>query len=107
MAKFILVYLGGEHPSDPEEQKRHFEKYMEWLHGLGNAVISPANPFKKTVTLKPDTSVSEGSTTAMSGYTILEADSLEEALDMSKSCPFLEIGGTLEVSELAEMPHSK
>ncbi len=36
----------------------------------------------------------------MSGYTLIEADSMESAIDAVKSCPFLRINGTLEVSEL-------
>jgi hypothetical protein len=41
------------------------------------------------------------------GYTIVEADSMEAALAMARACPFLDIGGSLEVSELMEMPGSK
>jgi hypothetical protein len=40
----------------------------------------------------------------MSGYTIIEAESMEVALSIAKSCPFLDIGGSLEVSELVQMP---
>lgn len=40
----------------------------------------------------------------MSGYTIIEADSMQVALENAKACPFLEIGGSLEVSELMQMP---
>jgi len=40
----------------------------------------------------------------MSGFTIIEAQSIEVALEMAKSCPFLDIGGSLEVSELMQMP---
>ncbi len=40
----------------------------------------------------------------MSGFTIVESDSMKSALDIAKSCPFLEIGGSLEVSELMQMP---
>jgi hypothetical protein len=77
---------------------------MQWLSSLGEAVISPANPFKDTHTVKPDSTVTPGSGTTMSGYTIIEADSMEAALTIAKDCPFLDIGGSLEVSELAEMP---
>lgn len=103
MSKFIMFYLGGDQPSTPEEGKQHFNKYMEWLNALGDAVVSPANPFKDTHTVKPDGSISSGSTTTMSGYTIIESDSIQSALSMASSCPFLEIGGSLEVSELIEM----
>lgn len=104
MAKFVLTYIGGNQPSTPEEGKKHFAKYKEWLNSLGSSAVSPANPFKNTMTVNPDGSVTEGSSTSMSGYTIIEAASIEEALTAAKGCPFLEIGGTLEVSELAQMP---
>ena len=43
----------------------------------------------------------------MSGFTIIEADSMEAALLIAKGCPFLEFGGSLEVSELIQMPGQK
>lgn len=107
MPQYVIVYLGGSPPSSPEEGKQHFAKYMEWLSSLGNSVVSPANPLKNTNTVNPDGTVSTGGATKMSGYTIVEADSMEAALTIAKACPFLEIGGSLEVSELVEMPVQK
>ena len=104
MAQYIIVYLGGDKPSSPEEGKQHFAKYKKWLASLGDSVVSPMNPFKNTSTLNSDGTVSTGSTTTMSGYTIIEAESIEAALEMAKACPFLDIGGSLEVSELVQMP---
>jgi hypothetical protein len=40
----------------------------------------------------------------MSGYTIIDVDSRDEALSIAKDCPFLDIGGSLEVSEIMQMP---
>ena len=104
MAQYLIVYLGGDQPSSPEEGRQHFSKYMEWLSSLGDSAISPANPLKNTSTVNTDGTVTSGGTTTMSGYTIIEADSMEAALTMTKACPFLDIGGSLEVSELVEMP---
>ena len=104
MPQYVIVYLGGDQPSSPEEGKQHYAKYMEWLSALGDAAVSPANPLKNTSTVNSDGTVTTGSTTTMSGYTIIEADSMESALSIAKSCPFLEIGGSLEVSELMQMP---
>ena len=103
MPEFIISYLGGNHPSDPEEGKRHFAEYQKWLSSLGSSVISPMNPFKNTKTIKPDGTVTDGSTTSMSGYTILKTESIEAALELAKSCPFLGINGSLEISELIKM----
>ena len=104
MTQYIITYLGGEPPSSPEEGQQHFAKYKEWLSSLGESVVSPANPFKNTNTVNPDGTVTTGSTTSMSGYTVIDVDSMEAALEVAKACPFLDIGGSLEVSELMQMP---
>ena len=104
MPQYIFVYLGGEYPSDPEEGQKHFQKYQQWLHSLGDAVLSPAIPFKDTHTVQPDGSTSPGSMSAMSGMSIIKMNSMEQALAAAQACPFLEIKGALEVSEMIEMP---
>ena len=103
MSQFIIVYLGGNQPKDPEEGKKHFARYMAWLKSLGNKAVSPANPIKNTHTVNPNGSVTDGSSTGMSGYTVIEAGSIGDAVEITKACPFLEIGGSLEVSELIKM----
>jgi hypothetical protein len=103
MSQYIITYLGGDMPATPEEGQKHFTKYRDWLSGMGDAVVSPANPFKDTTTIKPDGSITPGSTSAMSGFTVIKADSMDDALQAARSCPFLEIGGILEVSELMQM----
>ena len=107
MPQYVIVYLGGDRPSSPEEGKQHMAKYREWLSSLGDSAVSPANPLKNTSTINSDGTVTTGSTTSMSGYTIIEADSMEAALSIAKGCPFLDIGGSLEVSELIQMPAPK
>jgi len=104
MPKYIFVYLGGEYPDSPKEGQKHFGRYQQWLGSLGDAVVSPAVPFKGTHVVHPDGSAMPGSTTAMSGLSIVQMDSMEQALAAAKNCPFLEINGTLEVSEMIEMP---
>ncbi len=103
MPQYIFVYLGGEQPSNPVEGQKHFTKYQEWLSSLGDAVVSPAIPFKDTHTVHPDSTIEPGTTSAMSGLSIIKMASMDEALKVAKSCPFLEINGTLEISEMIEM----
>ena len=107
MPQYLITYLGGDKPSSPEEGKQHFAKYKEWLSSLGDSAVSPANPLKNTSTVKSDGTVTIGSATSMSGFTIIEADSMEAALLIAKGCPFLDVGGSLEVSELMQMPGQK
>ncbi len=107
MPQYVIAYLGGDQSSDPEEGKKHFAKYQEWLSALGDAAVSPANPLRDTHTVNSDGTVTAGGSTSMSGFTIVEAESTDAALTMAKACPFLDIGGSLEVSELIQMPNSK
>lgn len=104
MAQFMITYLGGDQTSTPEEGKKHFIAYKQWLSDLGNAVVSPANPLKNTHTINSKGESVVGGVTTMSGYTLVEAKSIEDAIAMAKACPFLEINGSLEVSELVQMP---
>lgn len=103
MPQYIFVYLGGEYPDSPEEGQKHFDQYNAWLQGLGNSVVSAAIPFKDTHTVKSDKTAEPGTSTMMSGMSLFSFNSMEEAVAAAKACPFLEINGTLEVSEMIEM----
>ena len=104
MKEFVLVYVGGNPPATPEEGQAHFQKYMAWLNDLGDAAVSPANPLMNTKTVGPDGAISDNGSTGISGYTIVSAESMDAALAIAQSCPFLAIGGSLEVSERGQMP---
>lgn len=105
MPQYIITYVGSpRQPSSPEEGRQHMSKFKAWVSSLGDAAVSPANPIKNTKTVNPDGSVASGGTSSMSGFTIIEADSEEAALSIAKDCPYLDIGGALEVSELIQMP---
>lgn len=105
MPRYLITYLGGNPPSAADGGQQHFAKYMEWLASLGDAAVSPANPIKDTRTVNPDGSIDDGGSSAMSGYTVIAAESMDAALALARACPFLEIDGRLEVSELVEMPN--
>lgn len=104
MSQYLITYFGGRQPSTLEEGKAHFEKYTIWLDSLGDSVVSPANPLKNTHTIKPNGTVKQIGQSQMSGFTVIETGSLEQAIAIAKDCPFLEMDGTLEVSELLKMP---
>jgi len=103
MQQYIFIYLGGDYPDNPEDGKKHFEEYQGWLTALGDAVVSPAIPFKDTHTVHPEGKTELGTTTLMSGMSILKFESMEAAIEAANACPFLKINGTLEVSEMIEM----
>ena len=104
MKQFVLVYLGGNPPSNEAGARLHHSKYMGWLTALGEALIIPTIPLKDTNTVSSSGAIREGGSSAMSGFTVIRADSMESALSIAQSCPFLEIGGSLEVSEMMQIP---
>lgn len=103
MPQYIIAYFGGDKPNSPEEANQHKSRYRAWLASLGSKAVSPANPLKDTNTINSDGSITKRSASSMSGFTIIKADAIEEALSIAKKCPFLDIGGSLEVSELMQM----
>ena len=100
MNQYIITYLGGDQPSSPEESQTNYARYQKWLGSLGDAAIQPMLPFKNTHTVNPDGTVTEGRSVSMTGHTIIQADSIEQAIEYAKSCPFLDINGSLEVAEI-------
>lgn len=104
MSQFVITYIGGNKPATQEEGMAHMSKYKAWLAALGESAVSPANPLGNTHTVNSDGSVDKGGKSSMSGYTIIDAGSIDDAVAIAKECPFLEIGGSLEVSELMQMP---
>lgn len=104
MAKFVLVYRGGGGaPPSEEEMAAVMEAWGAWFGSLGAAVKDPGNPFGASATVSPDAAVSDGTSSGVSGYSILEAGSLAAATDMAKGCPLLGSGGSVEVFEALAM----
>ena len=64
-----------------------------WFGGLGAAVIDGGNPVGKSYTVKPDGSlVDNGGANPASGYSLIEASSIEDAHAKAKGCPLLKSG---------------
>jgi hypothetical protein len=100
MATYLLAYHGGGMPETEEEQQRVLAAWTTWYDELGPAVMDPGNPVGQTRTLDSDGGVAGGGgANPVSGYTIIAADSLDEAVRRARACPILAGGGTVEVCE--------
>ena len=102
MAKYLFVYHGGGGaPSSPDEVKN---AWGEWFGSMGSAVIDGGNPVGKSSTVKPDGSLANGGgANPVSGYSLIEASSLEDAHKKAKGCPLLKRGGTIEIAQAIDM----
>jgi hypothetical protein len=99
MAKYLLLYAGGSMPETEAEQAQVMGAWTAWFTELGPAVVDPGNPFNadsKTISSGP--AVTDAKATA-SGYSVIEADSLDQAAKLAENCPVLLGGAQVMVFE--------
>ena len=100
MATYVLVYKGGGGMAPTEEQRQAImARWGEWFGALGDSLVDGGNPFGPSRAIASDGSITEGTASALTGYSILKAESLDEASEKAKGCPVLADGGSVEVYE--------
>ncbi len=104
MTKYMFAYHGGGMPETPEEGEKQMAKWQSWLEGMGQSCHDMGNPVGMSKTVSATLVEDHGGANPLSGYSIVEADSIEAAVEMAKGCPILEGGsGTVEVAPIMEM----
>ena len=106
MSKYLLVYTGGRMPQSEADQKRILKDWQTWYTKSGKAVIDQGNPFTPTAkNISPDGRISEGSGDCMaSGYSLIQAESLDAATSIARGCPVLKDGARITVYETFNAP---
>ena len=115
MAKFLVLARGtGQQYANrsPQEMQQVLQKYMAWTAGLrdagrmlhaerlkadGRVVRGAAG--KMTVTDGPYAETKD----LVNGYMLIEATDLLHAVEISKGCPILEGGGSVEVRPILKL----
>ena len=103
MPKYVFAFRGGSVPETEEESAKVMAAWTAWFEELGSAIVEPGNPFGPSLTVNADGSTSEGGTSGLSGYTVVNADSLEQAGKMAAASPIFNDGGGLDVYEAVDM----
>jgi hypothetical protein len=103
MPKYLLAYRGGSTPESEEEQRAVMGAWTGWFGALGPAVVDGGNPFSVAATVTSDRSTTEGGAAELTGYSLIRADSVDDAAQMAKGCPVLDAGGSVEVYETFEV----
>src|SRR5687767_6425745 len=93
---------GGEMPS-AEQMQAVVKQWQNWIGGIAaQGKYSGTNrllPEGKTI--KPNKVITDGpyveGKEMIGGYLIVKANSLDEAVEMAKSCPNLTYGGNVEI----------
>jgi hypothetical protein len=101
MSDYVLLYSGGKMPESDDEIAATMKLWNDWMAELGDALKDGGNPFTPAAkTISPDGSVADGPVGTMAtGYSIINAASLQDAVDIAKGCPVLEGGAKITVYE--------
>ena len=102
MGKYLLVYYGGEMETDPKLVEKTMATWMKWFGDLGKAVVdagAPAQPGK----VVGKGGVKSAGAKPVTGYSILQAKSLDAAVALAKGCPVIANGGQVAVYPLMAM----
>ena len=103
MPKYLLIYHGKPDIQSPEDGVRHMAAWKAWSSGLGAAVVDPGLPVGPSKTITPNGVEDGGGPNPASGMTVLQANTIDDAIALAKDCPHLSGTGTIEIAEAMEM----
>lgn len=104
MAKYLFTYHGGENPETEKEVAKVLDDWGAWFGTMGAAVIDGGNPVGMSSTVNSDGSVTDnGGPNPVSGYSLVEASDLDDAIAKARGCPLLKAGGSVELAEAIDM----
>jgi hypothetical protein len=110
MEKFMLIFHGGiKQDASPEEMQANMGQWMAWveqLHKEGRYVSGePLIPGGKMVT--STTTVTDGPYTegkeVVGGYFVVNAASIDDAVELAKSYPDFGYGGYVQVRQVMKL----
>jgi hypothetical protein len=102
MAKYVLVYYGGSAGQTEKERADQMQQWGAWFGKLGKGVADQGAPFSgkvKTVSSNGNAKDGAHSQPPVSGYSIIDAPSLDKATKLAKGCPIIRSGGEIAVYE--------
>jgi len=102
MSEFIFVYHGGKKPDSPEEGQKEMAKWFAWIEDLGDAMVNPGTPVGMSKTVSADGVTDDGGANPVAGFSVVKAETIDDAVAMAQSCPFIKMG-SIEVAEMLEM----
>jgi hypothetical protein len=115
MEKYMFIFKGaseGAAKLSPDEMQQHMQKWYKWIQDLtkqeiyqggeplekGGKIVSKSGN-KNIITDGPFPEAKE----LVGGYFIVNAKSLDEAAEIAKDCPGLDLGGSVEIRTVMKL----
>ena len=114
MKDFLFVfrndYKAQATDNSPEELQALMKQWMDWMGNIAaqNKLADRGNRLSNAgKVVRPNNVVTDGPYTEIKeligGYIIVKAASLDEAAELAKGCPILNVGGNVEVRDIVAM----
>lgn len=111
MSEFTFLFRGRDTSSSPEQMQNAMEKWVGWFKDLvaKGHIKDPGHPLEPTgkMVVGRNKSVNDGpfaeAKDVIGGYTLIEAKDIDEAAELAKGCPILEVGGSVEVRPIQKL----
>lgn len=105
MSEFTFLFRGRNGSASPEQMQQAMKKWLAWFKELGDKghIKYPGHPLQGTgkVVSGKQKIVHDGpyaeAKDVVNGFTLIDAKDLAQAVELSKGCPILEAGGSVEV----------
>jgi len=111
MSEFTYLYRGRDTTASPEQRQQHLQKWVAWfkelgakgyLKELGHPLEMAGMVVKGNQKIVTDGPYAEAKD-VVGGFSLIEATDLAHAVEISKGCPILEVGGSVEVRPVQQM----
>jgi len=111
MTEYLFLYRGGKRPASPQEAQTVMQLWMTWLQDLGKRghLKDQGQPLEQTgkVVNGKDRTITDGpyaeAKDLVGGFTLVLANDLNEAADLTNGCPIFDRGGSVEVRPVMKM----
>ena len=114
MAEFLLLFRGADRRNlnqSPEQMQALMQRWMNWMGDItkqgkmvgAQPLDNTGKVVKGTKKVITDGPFAEGKE-IIGGYLICKAETIDEAIEISKGCPILDFDeGTVEVRPIGQM----
>lgn len=116
MSQYMLLFrvdvsaLAAAGPQTPEEMKADLDRWVEWIGSVaaqGHFISTERLGQEGKVVRQHGNLVTDGPfievKELLGGYMLVQADSLDQAVEISKGCPIFRMGGHVEVRPIIPM----
>ncbi len=110
MPKYMLIYRDPAEPQSPppspEEMQGFLQLWDGWFKQFPDQIVEMGDGLLPTGrVLQPSGVVADGpyveAKEMIGGFSVVQAQSYEEAVEVARHCPITKIGGAIEIREFA------